>query len=169
MAIDGGIETNWEAIREEYILGNMSQKTLAEKHGVSYGQLKRRAAAEGWAQARLSARQDGAEAHKKPEAVTRRCDGCVHNSAGETDAFGNEDGNTQIATRLRRKLLMQIERVADRIPDEAVTEIKSQDDGKVLMFKLRDLTAAYKDLANELLRSEDEDIEDLSPLEEMLK
>ena len=76
--------------------------------------------------------------------------------------------DAQIAARLRRKLLMRIERVADEIPDGAVTEIKSQDDGKVLLFKLRDLTAAYKDMAGDILKGEDADVEDLSPLEELL-
>lgn len=142
MAIEGREAINWDAMRAEYVAGGVSQQALAEKYGVPYSTLSRHAAAEKWAQARKAARE------------------------GMSDA--GEDGNSQIAARLRRKLLMRIERVADEIPDGAVTEIKSQDDGKVLLFKLRDLTAAYKDMAGDILKGEDADVEDLSPLEELL-
>ena len=143
MAIEGREAINWDAMRAEYVAGGVSQQALAEKYGVPYSTLSRHAAAEKWAQARKAARE------------------------GMSDA--GEDGNSQIAARLRRKLLMRIERVADEIPDGAVTEIKSQDDGKVLLFKLRDLTAAYKDMAGDILKGGDEaDVEDLSPLEELL-
>ena len=142
MAIEGREAINWDAMRAEYVAGGVSQQALAEKYGVPYSTLSRHAAAEKWAQARKAARE------------------------GMSDA--GEDGNSQIAARLRRKLLMRIERVADEIPDGAVTEIKSQEDGKVLLFKLRDLTAAYKDMAGDILKGEDADVEDLSPLEELL-
>ena len=63
---------------------------------------------------------------------------------------------------------MRLEKVADAIPDGAVTEVKAQDDGATTLFKLRDLTAAYRDLAgNE--SADGGDTEDLSPLEEMLR
>ena len=142
MAIDGRGAIDWDAIRAEYVAGKMSQRALAELRGVPYRPLCRHSAAEGWAQARIAAHE------------------------GLSDA--GEDGNGQIAARLRRKLLMRIERVADEIPDGAVTEIKSQDDGRVLLFKLRDLTAAYKDMAGDILKGDDADVADLSPLEELL-
>ena len=142
MASEGREAINWDAMRAEYVAGGVSQQALAEKYGVPYSTLSRHAAAEKWAQARKAGRE------------------------GMSDA--GEDGNSQIAARLRRKLLMRIERVADEIPDGAVTEIKSQDDGKVLLFKLRDLTAAYKDMAGDILKGDDADVEDLSPLEELL-
>ena len=88
------------------------------------------------------------------------------NSAG-IDAGG---GNADIALRLRKKLLMRLERVADAIPDGAVTELKAQDDSATTrLFKLRDLTAAYKDLAGEIEAGESGDVEDLGVLAELLK
>lgn len=64
---------------------------------------------------------------------------------------------------------MRLEKVADAIPDGAVTEVKAQDDGATTLFKLRDLTAAYRDLAEDSEAFDGEDEEDLSPLEELLR
>ena len=86
---------------------------------------------------------------------------------------GGLKGNARIAARLRKKLLMRLEKVADAIPDGAVTEMKgaAREDGSTTLFKLRDLTAAYKELAE---APEDGgegqgDVEDLSVLAELLK
>ena len=80
-------------------------------------------------------------------------------------------GNARVAARLRKKLLMRLEKVADAIPDGAVTEMKAQDkdDGATTLFKLRDLTAAYRDLADDLPGDAGGDVEDLRPLAELLK
>lgn len=78
-------------------------------------------------------------------------------------------GNARIAARLRKKLLVRLEKVADAIPDGAVTEMKAQDDGATTLFKLRDLTAAYRDLADGMTGEDGGDTEDLSPLEELLR
>lgn len=82
-------------------------------------------------------------------------------------------GNARIAARLRKKLLVRLEKVADAIPDGAVTEVKgaTREDGSTTLFKLRDLTAAYKDLAEapEAGGAVGGDVEDLSVLAEALK
>lgn len=80
-------------------------------------------------------------------------------------------GNARIAARLRKKLLMRLERVADAIPDGAVTEVKApaQADGATTLFKLRDLTAAYRDLAEDSAADGGGDVEDLTPLAELLR
>lgn len=83
-------------------------------------------------------------------------------------------GNARIAARLRKKLLMRLEKVADAIPDGAVTEVKApaQADGATTLFKLRDLTAAYRDLAEEPegeAAGGEGDVEDLTVLAEMLR
>ena len=82
-------------------------------------------------------------------------------------------GNARIAARLRKKLLTRLEKVTDAIPDGAVTEVKApaQADGSTTLFKLRDLTAAYRDLAEgpEGDGSLGEDVEDLTALAEMLR
>ena len=75
-------------------------------------------------------------------------------------------GNARIAARLRKKLLVRLEKVADAIPDGAVTEVKApaQADGATTLFKLRDLTAAYRDLAGDMAGDGGGDTEDWSPL-----
>ena len=117
-----GIEGRWDALRAEYVAGGISQRALAEKYDISYGALKRRAAEEGW-----TALRDG--------------------RARDVDA---RESDSQIALRVRRRMLMKLERMAEDMPAEAVTERKSQDDSAVSLFKLRDLTAAYKELTGDL-------------------
>ena len=43
---------NWDAIKAEYLRGGISIKKLAEKHGVSFDTLKKRANREAWGDAR---------------------------------------------------------------------------------------------------------------------
>lgn len=144
--IDGGKGTaDWEAIRAEYIAGSIGQRALARRHGVSCSALNRRAVKEGWAREREQ-----------------------RAGAAQSEAKGREAGNAEIAARLHRKLLMRLEKVTDAIPDGAVTETKAQVDNDTRLFKLRDLTAAYKDLAGELPRKEERDVEDLGVLAELL-
>ena len=52
--------------------------------------------------------------------------------------------------RVRRQLLMKLEKMAEAMPTDAVTERKSQDDSAVSLFKLRDLTAAFKEVTGDL-------------------
>ena len=85
-----------------------------------YSALRRRAAGEGWRAQR----------------------------EGRTGQEGVSDA--EIARRTRRKLLMKLERMAEDMPAYAVTELKTQEDSAVSLFKLRDFTAAYKDLAGDL-------------------
>ena len=61
--------------------------------------------------------------------------------------------------------------MADAIPEGPVTEMKAQgkEDGATTLFKLRDLTAAYRDLADDLPGDAGGDVEDLSVLAEALK
>lgn len=113
---------DWDALREEYVAGGIGQRALAEKHGVPFSEVKKRAAAEKW-----TALRDG------------------RGDAAEGDA-----SDAEIALRVRRRLLMKLERMAEAMPSDAVTERKSQDDSAVSLFKLRDLTAAYKELTGDL-------------------
>ena len=73
---------------------------------------------------------------------------------GESGAVGgNMAGaaeDVEIAMRIRRQLLRKLEQATDVIPCDA-TEMKTQDEGNtVKLLKLRDLTAAYKDLVEDI-------------------
>ena len=90
---------------------------------------------------------------------------------GGTKRAARPSGNARIAARLRKKLLMRLEKVTDAIPDGAVTEVKAaaREDGATTLFKLRDLTAAYRDLAEDAEADGGADVEDLTVLAELLK
>lgn len=82
-----------------------------------------------------------------------------------------------LAARLRQKLLRRMEKMVDEFPEGAVTETKSQQDDVTRMFKLRDLTAAFKDLAGGAAPASgggpeggggsEDGVEDLSPIAEL--
>ena len=48
---------NWKKIKAEYIRGGISQQKLADKYGVAYGTLKRRALLENWSASRSESEQ----------------------------------------------------------------------------------------------------------------
>ncbi len=48
--------TDWAALKAEYAAGDMGYRELARLRGAPYGALRRRAAAEGWVQARRARR-----------------------------------------------------------------------------------------------------------------
>ena len=66
---------DWEKIKAEYIKGGTSYRKLSEKHGVSFGTLKRRAGLEKWAELRAQCSQNadtiivGIETDKKHTSV----------------------------------------------------------------------------------------------------
>ena len=120
MAIERHEGVDWSALREEYLAGSVGQKALAEKHGVPYSALRHRAAEEGWKALR------------------------------DARAGQQEDSDAQIARRTRRKMLMKLERMAETMPADPVTERKTQEGSTVSLFKLRDLTAAYKELTGDM-------------------
>ena len=93
--------------------------------------------------------------------------GQTEEAAAAEAGEGGVSENAQLATRVCRKLLQRVEKIVDQFPDGAVTETKRQQDDVTQLFKLRDLTAAYKDLAGGIKISET-DVEDLSPVMAMV-
>lgn len=146
---------DWNVIRAEYVAGGISQRKLAEKYGVSYPTLRKQADSKGWV--------------KEREAATRKA---VEKAS--QDVAKSAASNAVTAQRIRAKLLARLEREIDALPDsigtnkrKAVTEYEY--DGKrpkkqkdiATEYKLRDLTAAWKDLTEGLVIAEaKEDITD---------
>lgn len=70
--------------------------------------------------------------------------------------------NATIAQDLRRAILLRLQRIEARYPFDA-TEVRTREGKNTVVFRIRDLTAAYKDMTdglmlndrgeNELLRS----------------
>lgn len=149
---------DWNAIRAEYIAGGTSYRKLAEKYGLNKDVIGRRAKAEGWEKARETARDKA-----KLKSIQKTANAAADNAV--------------IAQRIKRKLLMRLEREIDGLPEDGIgTETWTEDsDGikgvgitktKGTRYKLRDLTAAYKDLTDDLPKPEEDKNE---PIRELLR
>ena len=149
-------KTDWNAIRAEYIGGNISQRKLAEKHGVSPDVLMQKANKEHW-------KQDRDKAVSKGLAKSQQ-------KAADTIA-----DNATLAARIRSKLLRKLEKEIDALPDLIGSETRNtlleneyltNDKGRPIgnkparakevskAYKLRDLTAAFKDLTADMVATE---------------
>lgn len=132
---------DWNAIRAEYIAG-ASYRALAQKYGVNKSTILDRRKAEAWEKDKAAA----------ADMARTRAVQCTAEAAAD---------NATIAARLKKKLLLRLERTEAAFPLDA-TEAKLTVGGKTSIYRLRDLTAAYKDLvgdmapeqaSNELLQS----------------
>lgn len=128
------IAVDWNAIRAEYIGGNISQRKLSEKHGISFNTLKDRANAEGWATERQNV-------HKKTAQLTQQ------------RMLKKSVNNADLAADIKKRLLLRLQRIEKKYPLDA-TEVRAKKGENVVIFRLRDLTAAYKDLTEDLTSAE---------------
>ena len=154
---------DWNAIRNEYIAGGISQRELAEKYDISIATIARRAQSEKW----TTDRKENERKH-------------IENIIQKTaDAAAD---NAVIAERIKAKLLKRLEKEIDGLPEKIGSDAKQAQvehtyDGRrltktterTLAYKLRDLTAAYKDLTEDYRKGADCDVEDLTALVDLLK
>lgn len=128
---------DWTAIQAEYIGGNIGQKRLAEKHGIAFGTMRDRAKAEGWYPLKLKA---------------------VHETgikAAQRTAEAAAD-NAVIAERIKTRLLEQLEALVVENRLNATEAREYDDDGNLVEInRLKDLTAALKDLTWDMPKGED--------------
>ncbi|MBO6092535.1 MAG: hypothetical protein J6P40_02755 [Oscillospiraceae bacterium] len=135
--------TNWDAIRAEYIGGGISQRKLAQKWNVSPGALMDKANREHWKQDRDDV-QSNALARTKQKAAAAISD------------------NATIVEDIKRNLLLRLKRIEEKYPMDA-TEVRTRVGNSTAIYRIRDLTAAYRDItegmqmndfrSNELLQS----------------
>lgn len=128
--IDDKKRVNWNKIRAEYIGGGISQRKLAKKYGVSENTLIKKANAEKWAQLQKETYNEGAT------------------KAQQKTADATAD-NATIAADIKKMLLLRLQRIGNKYPFDA-TEIRTKQGENTVIFRLRDLTAAYKDLTDGL-------------------
>jgi transcriptional regulator with XRE-family HTH domain len=143
VTIDNEKRVDWNKIRAEYITG-VSQRQLAEKYGVSRTMIERRSRNEKWSSERVAARA------KVQEKVIQK----TAQKAAD---------NASIAADIKRKALLLLDRLVDDFAQHTATEHREYNEHNLTDIKrLRDLTAAYKDLTadmatgtgnNELLQS----------------
>lgn len=124
---------DWNAIRAEYIGGNISQRKLAAKYNLSPDALMQKANREGWKKDR-------------DKAVSK---GIAKSQQKSADAIAN---NATLAADIKTRLLKRLQRIEEKYPLDA-TEVRARVDNKTVIFRLRDLTAAYKDLTEDIAGS----------------
>lgn len=132
---------DWNRIRAEYINGT-SQAKLAKKYHVSRNMIARHSRLEGWTAERIAAR---AEIQQK---VTQK-------TAEEVAT------NAALAEKIKRKGLETLDRLFDEFAQITSTEHRDYKGMKLTDIKrLRDLTAAYKDLTDDIPKAENKDTMD---------
>lgn len=124
---------DWNAIRAEYIGGGISQRKLAEKHGLTYATLRNKAETEDWLEMRKQAeRKSNARATQK-----------TANAAAD---------NAVLAQDIKKRLLLRLSRIEQKYPLDA-TEVRTRQGNSTAVYRIRDLTAAYKDLTEDMPKS----------------
>ena len=121
---------DWNAIRAEYIGGGISQRKLAKKYGVSDTTLMKKANTEGW--------------HKLREKAEIKSTAQAQQKTAEAAA-----DNAVIAADIKKRLLLRLSRMEQKYPYDA-TEVRTHDGKNTVTFRIRDLTAAYKDLTSDM-------------------
>ena len=140
---------SWRKIKAEYIAGGISQRAIAEKYGISQATVERRAKKEKWTAKRRQAEGKSIEkvTEKKAEVVA---------------------DNAVMLERIKTKLLKKLDSMVDAYPDKNVAEMRKKENGALLIYRMKDLAAVYSALEEKTFKAS-VDIEDLSPLAELLR
>ena len=120
--------TNWTIIKNEYINGGCTYRSLAEKYGVSSSMVEKKAQAENWRA--LKMKQLGKIEEKLKEKTAEK----IAESESEVVA---------IMARIRLNLTRKIEQAVDRLEDVDAGE-------------LRKLVQSYKDMSEAQIGTEEE-------------
>lgn len=123
-------ETNWDAIRNEYLTSNISYRKLADKHKVPYKTLRDRGKREGWVA-------------KRAETRDRIVAKSLENAEKAASDYKSE------LYELAFKVALDL---------RAMTESHSLEDLVALGLKPRDITGALKDLGDVLHVKSDADL-----------
>lgn len=108
---------------------------MAEKYGISETTLVKKANAEKWRALRTEAeRKSAIKAQQK---------------VAEASA-----ANATIAADLKKRLLLRLQRIENNYPLDA-TEIRQKEGESYTVYRIKDLTAAYKDLADDIPKGSD--------------
>lgn len=132
--IESEKRVNWNAIRAEYIGGGISQRKIAAKYNVPWRTLQDRARREGW----LKQKEDVCA-----KAVSISCQKTAEAAAD----------NALIAADIKKRLLLRLKRIEEKYPFDA-TEVRTHEGKSTVTFRIKDLTAAYRDLTDDMPKTE---------------
>lgn len=141
---------SWRKIKAEYIAGGISQRALAEKYGVPLPTLVKHAKKEKWTDKRKAADSKAVQkvSEKTAEAVA---------------------DNAVMLERIKTKLLVKLDRMVEAYPDTDAAEVKHRTKTTEVIYRMKDIAAIYNALEDKTAKANNADIEDLSPLAELLK
>lgn len=140
----------WRKVKAEYIAGGISQRKLAEKYDINPNLLMRHANKEKWNTKRKAAESKALE---KVEQKT-------------ADLVAD---NAVILERIKTKLLTKLDRMIDAYPEANAAEIRRKSNGAILTYRMKDIAAVYAALEDKTAAGRNADIEDLTPLAELLR
>lgn len=134
----GKTSPDWNRIKAEYVAGGISQRDLADKYGIPFGTMQKRARKGKWTEERTQAGE------KVVEKV-------IQKTAKKTA------DNATLAADIKRKGLLLLDRLFDEFETVTATEHRDYKGRNLTDIKrLRDLTAAYKDLTDDMAKPETE-------------
>lgn len=128
---------DWNRIRTEYKTGTASLRDLSEKYNVPWSTLRQRAYREKWGEDRKNT-QTRIEQNVVKKAEKKAAD------------------NATLAADIKRKGLLLLDRLFDEFETVTATEHRDYKGRNLTDIKrLRDLTAAYKDLTDDMAKPEE--------------
>ena len=121
---------DWNAVRSEYIKGGTTYRQLSEKYGINFSTIQQRAARENW-----SEKRNAASIKIEQSVISKTADKAADNAT--------------LAADIKRKGLLILNNLFDKFAELESTEHREYA-GKNLtdIKRLRDLTAAFKDLTD---------------------
>ena len=140
---------NWRKVKAEYIAGGISQRALAEKYGIPWGTLRKKANEEKW-----NAKRKRAEIKALQKVEQKTAEEVADNAV--------------MLQRIKAKLLRKLDSMIDAYPDANAAEIKHRTKSTEVIYRMRDIAAVYAALEDKTVKAS-VDIEDLSPLTELLR
>ena len=140
---------SWRKIKAEYIAGGISQRKIAAKYDVPFGTLQKRARVEKWNTKRQKA-EDATVEKVTQKTVEEVADNAV------------------MLQKIKAKLLAKLDSMVDAYPDANAAEIKHKTKSTEIIYRMRDIAAVYAALEDKTIKAS-VDIEDLSPLGELLR
>ena len=141
---------DWNRIKAEYVSGTDSLRELSAKYKVPWSTLRQRAYREKW----------GADRKKTQTKVEQ----IVVKEAAKKAA-----DNATIAADIRRKGLILLDGLFDDFAEVRATEHRESRRGVTDIKRLRDLTAAYKDLTDDMAKPEETENPLLRSLYDLMK
>lgn len=139
---------NWHRIRAEYISGK-SQAKLAKKYHVSRNIIARHCSAEKWTEERIKAK-----AVIQQKVTQKTADQVADNAV--------------LLERIKKKLLQKVESMIDNFPDTNAGEMRERIGNTDYIYRMKDIASVYSALEDKTIKI-NADIEDLSPLAELLR